>query len=155
MVAYLCFYLSHSLLQLSLLTAVAAATFTVQSVSLTGGSSTPTIARSTRRTHNSNQLFHPIDYQYMNTAGAKHPVEVIVNSIPAVCSAANGECGYEFLDMGKITALSNTGSTASLTLSDPTSVGFTSSDVFVTIAGQHCAVDTSSASVAPVTCAMA
>ena len=136
--------------------AIADATFTVSS-SLQGGTSTATtnITRTVRRAYSTNQLFHPIDYTFMRTDGMYHPVEVSVNSIMAVCATVSAtNCGYQFKDMGKVTALSRTGSTVTLTITDPQTVGYALTDVHVTIAGQHCAVNTGAGSIASFTCTM-
>jgi len=51
--------------------------------------------------------------------------------------------------------MSQSGTTLSLSLSDPIGLGFTSSAVKVRVNGQVCAVDTSSTSVTPLTCTLA
>ena len=96
---------------------IAVASFTVSS-SLTGGTSTATttIDRTIRRPYSTDQLFHPIDYNFMCSDGMYHPVEVRVNSIKAVCAT---NCGYQFKDMGKVTTLTNTGSTVTIAITDP------------------------------------
>ena len=119
---------------------------------LSGASTTPTIARSIRRNFSTNQLISPIDYQLMRTAGTMHPVEVTVNSIPAVCST---NCGYQFKDTGKVTALSRSGTALTLTISDPLATGYTLTNVYVSVAGQNCGIDTSVGSIASFNCEMA
>ena len=124
----------------------------ISSNSLLGASTTPTISTATRRSFSTNQLISPVDYQLMRTAGAKTPVEVTVNSIPAVCST---NCGYDFVDSGKVTALSSTGTTVTLTITDPQTTGYALTDVYVSFAGQSCGIDTSVGSIASFTCELA
>ena len=57
--------------------------------------------------------------------------------MPAIC---NGTCTYAFDTYSEITALSYTGSTLSLALSDPKILGFGISDITISVGGQPCVI---------------
>ena len=128
----------------------AVASITVSSVSLSGGSSTPTIEANLRRAYSTNLEFDPIDYRFLNTDSTSTSVLVMTNGVPSVCT---GSCGYAFHDYTEVTSLSYTGSTMSFGLSDPTPLNFAAASVTVTIGGQPCTV--SGAAIGSLTCAMA
>ena len=128
----------------------AAGSITVTSVSLTGGSSPPTIEANLRRAYSSNLEFDPIDYRFLNTDSSSASVLVMTNGVPSVCTSS---CGYAFLSSTEVTSLSYTGSTLSFGLSDPTPLNFAAGSVSVSVGGQPCT--TVSGAIGSLTCAMA
>ena len=119
------------------------------SVGLSGGL-TYSISAATRRAYSSNIVFDPVDYRFLNTYASQANVIVSTNGVPSICT---GACGYTFDTLSEITSLSKSGDTLSFSLSDPTSIGFTASDVTVSVSGQPCAVDGGSTPAA-MTCTM-
>ena len=107
----------------------------VGAAGLSGGSTTPTIEANTRRAYSTNLEFDPIDYRFLYTSASGINVQVTTNGIPAVCT---GNCAYAFQTYSEVTALSLTGSTIALTITDPTSIGFATSTVSVSVGGQTC-----------------
>jgi len=59
--------------------------FSISSVSLAGGSNTPTIVYSNLRAFSTNFLANPLDYQFVEVAGDKPAIKVTVNNVPALC----------------------------------------------------------------------
>ena len=107
---------------------------TAVGTSLSGGSTSPSILTETRRPYSSNLEFDPIDYRFLHTDDANINVQITTNGVPAICT---GNCGYSFNTYSEITSLSypGTGTTLSLALSDPTSLGFSVNSVKVTVGG--------------------
>lgn len=66
---------------------------TVSGASLSGGSTTPTVAASNRRPFSTNIEFDPIDYRFLHTSASAINVLVATNGIPAICT---GNCAYTF-----------------------------------------------------------
>lgn len=124
---------------------------TASPVGLSGGATSPTLTTSTRRNYSPNIVFDPIDYRFLNTVSAGINVQVKTNGVPAVCT---GTCLYTFNTYTEITALSYSGTTLSLALSDPTSANFVINTITVTVGGQPCTVNGGS-TLASLTCTMA
>lgn len=98
----------------------------------------PQMMSSTLRYYSSNLLFNPIDYHFLTTASDKPNVLVTVNQIPSVCT---GDCRYTFLtNTPLLTSDSISGSVVTLSLTDPSSIGYTLDQVTVTIGGQPCTI---------------
>jgi hypothetical protein len=106
---------------------------TVNGMGLTGP--TPTVTASTRTAYSSAITFDPIDYRFLTTASSSPSVLVKVNGVPSVCV---GNCAYTFVDYSEITALSYSGSTLTLGLSDVQSKGLTLSSVAVQVGASPC-----------------
>ena len=60
---------------------------------LSGGTTSPTISYSKRRSYSSSVAFDPVDYRFLNTKDTGVNVLVKTNGIPAIC---NGTCSYTF-----------------------------------------------------------
>jgi hypothetical protein len=123
---------------------------TVNGASLSGGSTSPNIEGTTKRAYSTNLEFDPVDYRFLSTAASALSVRVTTNGVPSVCT---GSCAYSFNTYTEITALSSAGTTLSLALSDPTSIGFVTADISVSVGGLPCAVDGGSSAVA-LTCTL-
>jgi hypothetical protein len=106
---------------------------------LSGGAGSPTIVVNTRRNYSPNVLFNPVDYRFLNTQSNSPNVMVSTNGVPSICT---GSCSYTFDLYSEVTALSISGTVLSFAISDPTSKGFTASQVSVTVQGLPCVVDT-------------
>jgi hypothetical protein len=105
---------------------------------LTGGKTgtSPTIETTTRRPYSSNLFVDPVDYRWMKTHSSKPTVQVTVNGIPSAC---NTDCSYTFIDsVPALTALSMTGNTVSISLSDPSSLNAALDKLTVTIDNKPC-----------------
>jgi hypothetical protein len=89
----------------------------------------------TRRNYSSNVAFNPLDYRFLKTFTNSINVQVTTNNIPAIC---NGSCAYAFNTYSEITFLAYSGSVLSLSLSNPTSLNFTTSSITVSVQGQPC-----------------
>jgi hypothetical protein len=91
----------------------------------------------------SSDLLVTIDYPFLSTPSPQANVLITVNSVPSVCI---GNCIYTFLlNSPQLTAASISGPTVTLTLTDPSSIGYSLNDVTVTIGGQSCAIANPSA----------
>ena len=86
----------------------------------------------------------------MNTVATTKSVLVTTNGVPSVCT---GACSYTFNTYSEITALSSSGTTLSLSLSDPTTLNFAINTITVTVGGQACTINGGS-TLASLTCAM-
>jgi hypothetical protein len=113
---------------------------------LSGGSSTPSIQMVVRRPFSTSITFDPIDYRFLNTYNEQINVLVRSNMIPAICT---GSCGYRFVDISRITAISRSGSVLSLTITSNTTIGLGS--ISVQVQGLPCAINPSS-TLAALTC---
>ncbi len=116
---------------------------------LSGGSTTPTIALTVRRAYSTAITFSPIDYRFLSTYSDKPNVLVSTNGIPAICM---GNCGYTFIDNVKITALSRSGSTLSMTLT--TNLAIDISSIKITVQKKPCTINGGSTLTA-LTCTLA
>ena len=113
---------------------------TIDFINMHGGvaGTSPQMYASTLRWYSSHLLFDPIDFTLLNTASSQANVLVTVNDIPAVCT---GDCKYTFLDNTPVLQSSSmSGSIVTLSLNDPGSIGYSLSDVTITIGGQSCTV---------------
>jgi hypothetical protein len=108
---------------------------TVIGASLNGGSTTPSIVKTVRRSYSSNLDFNPVDYRFLSTTGAGINIQVSTNGIPSICT---GTCAYAFELYSEITALGNTSAVLNLALSDPAGLNFPLSDVTVSVGGLPC-----------------
>jgi hypothetical protein len=107
---------------------------------LTGGlaGTTPQMAASTMRYYSPSLLFDPIDYQLLRTHAPQPNVLVTVNSLPSVCT---GACAYAFLSNTPVVASATlSGPTLTLSLTDPSNLGYSLADVTVSLGGQPCAI---------------
>jgi hypothetical protein len=107
---------------------------------LSGSAATPTLTLTTRRNYSPYLLFDPIDYRFLNTQSSAANVIITTNGVPSICT---GDCKFTFSLYSEVTSLSRTGTVLSFAISDPTTVGFTASQVTVTVQGKPCVVDTS------------
>lgn len=90
------------------------------------------------RPYSSHLLVSPIDYPFLGTAHASPNVLVTVNGIPSVCL---GDCSYTFLGTTPtLTSMSLTGTTLTLSISDPLSAGHALSDTSITLGGSTCTI---------------
>lgn len=117
---------------------------TVNGAGLSGGSSSPTIVLTVRRSYSSRILFESVDYRFLNTASNQLSVLVKTNGVPAVCT---GTCRYTFNDVSTVTSLSLTGTTLSFSIANQANLTIGVSSITVLVQGNPCKVDlTSSAS---------
>lgn len=110
----------------------------VSAAGLSGGKSgtSPTVRASTRRQYSSNLLVDPVDYRWMRTYADKPTVQVTVNGIVSAC---NANCEYTFIEsVPTLTALSTTGNTVSISLSDPQNLNSPLINLTVTIDSKPC-----------------
>ena len=108
------------------------------------------MASSTLRYYSPNLLFDPIDYNLLSMDSNQPSVRVTVNSMPSVCI---GSCSYSYLfDTPVLSSASLSGTTVTLSLTDPANLGFTLADVTATIGGQPCTIVDVNAPIDPFQC---
>jgi hypothetical protein len=90
------------------------------------------------RNYSPNLLFNPVDFNFLSTPSAQINVLIKVNGNPAVCL---GTCDYTFLtNTPQLVYSSISGSVVTLSLTDPSHIGYALSSVTVTIGGQPCTI---------------
>jgi len=107
----------------------------VNGANLVGGSTTPSITKTSVRSYSPSIDFNPVDYRFLHTYSNSINVEVKTNGLSAVCT---GACSYTFNPFTEITSLGYTGSTLQFAISDPTPAGFAASDLTVPVGGFSC-----------------
>lgn len=126
-----------------------APSITVSAAGLSGGIGSPTVTTKTMRNYSPNIIFSPIDYRFLSIPSDSPNVIVTSNGVQSICT---GTCKYSFFDYSQITSLSSNGGVLTLALSDTQTIGFTSSDVTITVQGQNCPVD--STPISALTCTL-
>jgi hypothetical protein len=125
---------------------------TTDSSFLMGGASgtVPQLFSIEIRPYSSDLLVSAIDYPFLSTPSSQPSVLVTVNSVPSVCL---GSCGYTFLSTSpQVTAASISGRVVTLSLTDPGLIGYTLSDVTITIGGQPCTIANLASPISSFTC---
>lgn len=90
------------------------------------------------RPYSSDLLVNPIDYSFLSTPASLPNVLITVNGVPSVCLS---DCGYTFLtNSPQLTAATISGPTVTLSLTDPSNIGYQLTDVTILIGGQPCAI---------------
>jgi hypothetical protein len=90
------------------------------------------------RAYSSNLLVDPIDYPFLSMPSPQANVLVTVNGLPSVCT---GNCIYSFLtNSPTLTADSISGSILTLSLTDPSNIGYSLNDVSVVFNNQPCTI---------------
>ena len=125
-------------------------TLTPNAAGLTGGVGSPTVTNTVRRAYSPRITFSPVDYRFLNTASNKINVLVNTNGMPSICT---GNCEYAFFDRFRASSLTRTGTTLSLSISNPTSVAVTESSVSILVQGLPCTL-TGTFDLSSITCTL-
>ena len=117
---------------------------------LSGGlaGTSPTGVAEEDQKYSTNLVFNPVSYQFLYMPAASLSVQVKTNGIMAECT---GDCSYAFeTNTPEVTANTLTGSSVAVTMSDPQTWNYPTSDLEVTVDGQVCSI--SSGTFATFTC---
>ncbi len=123
---------------------------TVNGVSLSGGTTSPTIQHFVRRSYSSSITFEPIDFRFLNTYSNAPNVLVTTNGVPSICT---GSCGYTFTNYITVTSLSQSGSTLSLAMTSAANITIAMSSITILVQGLPCAINPSS-TLSAITCSL-
>ena len=110
----------------------------VNAAGLLGGKTgtTPQMTSLTLRYYSPRLLYDPIDYSLLHTASTQPNVFVTVNGMPSICT---GDCRYTFLsNTPVVTSAQINNEKVTLSLTDPSSIGYTLNNVTISIADQPC-----------------
>lgn len=125
---------------------------TIDNTFLIGGvtGTKPQVTAAEIRAYSSDLLVNPIDFPFLSTPASQPNVLITVNSVPSVCMS---NCGYTFLtNAPQLTAATISGPTVTLSLTDPSNIGYMLTDVTISIGGQPCTITNTSASVGSFQC---